>query len=84
MSTIKTAISIDESLFRKAEELAEELQISRSLLYARAVEEFVRGHERNQILRELNEVYGEEMEAQDLGFLQRARQHMEKRPKDEW
>jgi hypothetical protein len=84
MSTIKTAISIDALLFRKAEELAEELQISRSLLYARAVEEFVRGHERIQILRELNEVYGEEMEAQDLGFLQRARQHMEQRPKDEW
>ena len=84
MPTIKTAISIDESLYRKAEELAEELQISRSLLYARAVEKFVRGYERNQILRELNEVYGEEMEAQDLGFLQRARQHMEQRPKDEW
>jgi len=84
MPTIKTAISIDESLYRKAEEMAKELQISRSLLYARAVEEFVRSYERNQILRELNEVYGEEMKAQDLDFLQRARQQMEQPPKDEW
>ncbi len=39
MTSIKTAISLEESLFKQAEDLARELQIPRSHLYALAVAE---------------------------------------------
>jgi metal-responsive CopG/Arc/MetJ family transcriptional regulator len=57
MPTVKTAISIQESLFDQVNELAEELQIPRSQLFALAVEEFIKRHENRSIFEALNEVY---------------------------
>jgi len=45
VSHVKTWISIDEGLFKEAEALAEKMGISRSQLFSRAVEEFVRERE---------------------------------------
>jgi hypothetical protein len=42
MAQVKTAISIDETLFGQAEQAARELQMSRSALYGLAVQEFLR------------------------------------------
>ena len=53
MAHVKTAISLDESLFREAEEWAEKLGVSRSQLFARAVEEYVRRHENEELVRRL-------------------------------
>ena len=39
MACVKTAISIQESLFKEAEELARKLQVSRSKLVSLALEE---------------------------------------------
>jgi metal-responsive CopG/Arc/MetJ family transcriptional regulator len=57
MATIKTAISIQESLFEQVNDLAEELQIPRSQLFTLAVEEFIKRHENHTIFEALNEVY---------------------------
>jgi metal-responsive CopG/Arc/MetJ family transcriptional regulator len=57
MPTVKTAISIQESLFDQVNELAEELQIPRSQLFTLAVEEFIKRHENRSIFEALNEVY---------------------------
>ena len=57
MATVKTAISIQESLFDRVNELAEELQIPRSQLFALAVEEFIRQHENRGIFEALNDAY---------------------------
>ena len=59
MATVKTAISIQESLFDRVNELAEELQIPRSQLFALAVEEFIRQHENRGIFEALNDAYGD-------------------------
>ncbi len=56
-SGMKTAISIPDPVFRSAEALARRLKISRSHLYANAVAEFVAKHRRNQLTRQLNDVY---------------------------
>ena len=48
--TIKTAISVDEALFEKAKTLARELDISRSRLFALAVQEFIEKHENQHLL----------------------------------
>jgi metal-responsive CopG/Arc/MetJ family transcriptional regulator len=54
---MKTAISLPDPLFQAAEELARGLGMSRSELYARALEAFLRGHHKAAITQRLNEVY---------------------------
>ena len=59
MAHVKSAISLDESLFRQAKAWAEKLGVSRSQLFARAVAEYVRRHENEELLRRLNEAHAE-------------------------
>jgi metal-responsive CopG/Arc/MetJ family transcriptional regulator len=54
---MKTAISIPDDVYEAADELAEELGLSRSELYARAVAEYVARKRDVEITRKLNEVY---------------------------
>jgi metal-responsive CopG/Arc/MetJ family transcriptional regulator len=56
---MKTAISIDASLFRKAEELSTKLQVSRSQLFAQALEYLIDRSETLEIIQKLNAVYGQ-------------------------
>jgi metal-responsive CopG/Arc/MetJ family transcriptional regulator len=57
---MKTAISLPDSVFTEAEALAERLGISRSELYAKALQAYLRKYNRQQILSELNRVYADE------------------------
>jgi metal-responsive CopG/Arc/MetJ family transcriptional regulator len=57
---MKTAISLPDPLFEAAEKLAKRMKVSRSALYARAVEDFVRRNEPNDITTELNRVLADE------------------------
>lgn len=54
MSSVKTAISLEESLFEQAENAARELKVSRSRLFAMAIEEFLRRHENRKLLAAIN------------------------------
>ena len=54
MSSVKTAISLEEDLFAQAEDAARELRISRSRLFALAVEEFLKKHESRKLLAAIN------------------------------
>ena len=55
---MKTAISIRDEIFEAAERTAQEMGISRSELYARAVKEFVARHSDRRVTERLNAVYG--------------------------
>jgi metal-responsive CopG/Arc/MetJ family transcriptional regulator len=57
---MKTAISLPDLVFTEAESLAERLGISRSELYAKALQAYLRKYNRQEILSELNRVYAEE------------------------
>jgi predicted transcriptional regulator len=57
---MKAAISIPDDVFDAAEELAEELGLSRSALYAQAVAEFVAKHRAGDVTARLDAVYAEE------------------------
>jgi len=65
MAHVKTAISLDESLFREAENWAGKLGVSRSQLFARAVEEYVRRHEDEDLVRRLNEAHADGPDEED-------------------
>lgn len=55
---MKTAVSIPDPLFRAAEAVSRRLRLPRSVLYARALESFLREHDRAGITEKLDEVYG--------------------------
>ena len=57
---MKTAISIPDELFESADELAQELGVSRSELYARAVAEYLAKHRNSDVTNRLNAVYASE------------------------
>jgi hypothetical protein len=53
---MKTAVSLPDELFAAGERVAKRLGLSRSELYARALERFVREHEGAEITRRVNEI----------------------------
>ncbi len=69
---MKTAISLPDELFARAEELASRLGIARSRLYALALAEYVERHSSSSITHRLNAVYQQEDSAleDDLARLQ--------------
>jgi hypothetical protein len=54
MPNVKTAISLDSELFHQAERLAEELNLTRSGLYASALAEYLARHQRDLLLERIN------------------------------
>ena len=57
MARIKTAISLDRSLFEQAEILARKMRVSRSRLFAMALADFLRHCESEQLFQEINAAY---------------------------
>jgi metal-responsive CopG/Arc/MetJ family transcriptional regulator len=57
---MKTAISIPDSIFKEADDLAKRLGVSRNELYKKAVIAFVEEHRGEQIIEALNALYSEE------------------------
>ena len=54
---MKTAVSLPDDLFREAESLASRLGLSRSGLYAAALEEFLSRHRAKRVSERLDAVY---------------------------
>lgn len=71
MANVKTAISLNQSLFEQVNELADELDISRSRLFVLAVEAFIQRYENEQLLKQLNQAY-DDLDEEDIGSGRRA------------
>jgi len=54
---MKTAVSLPDKLFKLAEKTALKLGIPRSQLFAKALEEFIQHHKRENITEKLDEIY---------------------------
>lgn len=63
---MKTAISIPDEVFHRAEELAKSLGLSRSELYSQAVANFLKSHRSLSVTDRLNLVYAQEDSSLDL------------------
>src|SRR5438105_4713043 len=79
MAQVKTGISLDAELFEAAERLAHELNLSRSALYARALEELIQRRRSSQLLDELNAAYGWSPDPEDEALLDGIRRHNRQR-----
>ena len=55
MSNIKTAISIQESIFKQVEAIAQEMKVSRSRLFVLALENFIRDYQDRQLFEAINQ-----------------------------
>jgi metal-responsive CopG/Arc/MetJ family transcriptional regulator len=83
-TTVKTAISIQKSLFQQAESLAQELNVSRSQLFGLAIETFVKNHQNQILLQEINKAYSDEQDTSDKARLSKMRKHQRKIVRDKW
>lgn len=54
---MKVAVSLPDPVFQAAERACQRMRVSRSRLYATAVDEFVRQHSDDDITERLNKVY---------------------------
>ena len=54
---MKVAVSVPDQVFKEAEKVSERLRVSRSRLYAQALEEFVQKHQKKGVRAALDEVY---------------------------
>jgi metal-responsive CopG/Arc/MetJ family transcriptional regulator len=66
---MKTAISVPDTIFTRADRLAKRLHMSRSELYARAVEEYIGEHRHSRVREKLDEIYSAESAAIDPAIL---------------
>ena len=57
---MKTAVSVPDPVFQRAQAFARQRGMSRSALFAAAVDEYVRRHRGEDVTRRLNEVYAKE------------------------
>ncbi len=67
---MKTAISIPDKLFRQAEAAARKQKVSRSQLYATAVEAYLKHQKDDAVTAKLNEVYSRQPSALDPAWEQ--------------
>ena len=80
---MKTAISLPDLLFEAAERLARRMGISRSELFQRAVQAFLRDNRNDGVTEALNRIYGPS--SQDPPFDPLLEQlQLASLPKDEW
>ena len=84
MSNIKTAVSIKESLFKKAETLAKKLEISRSKLFAAALENFIRQQENRELLKKINKVHSQVFSLDEESYRKQIRDYHRRSLEDEW
>ena len=54
MSAIKTAISIDEHLFHRVEEMSEKYHISKSQIFSQAIQYMIRKDEGIELVNKIN------------------------------
>lgn len=80
---MKTAISLPDSLFEAVEGLAKRMGISRSELFQRAVQRFLREHQDESVTEALDQVYSHGSEEARLDPLLEQLQ-LASLSKDEW
>ena len=78
---MKTAVSIPDKVFQRAEKYAKKRKLSRSRLFAEAVEDYLDKHDEDDVTANLNKVYATENSSVDPVLLQMALLSL---PAEEW
>ena len=84
METIKTAISIQKSLFEKAEDLARKMKVPRSRIYALALQDYLRRRENKNLLAQINAAHEEEPEVSEKNLRHKSKRTHQRLVEGEW
>ncbi len=84
MPTVKTAISVEQDLMAKVQELACTMNISRSRVFALAAEDFVRRQENRKLLEKIDAAYEGEPDPEDQIRLKASQRSFRKLVEGEW
>jgi metal-responsive CopG/Arc/MetJ family transcriptional regulator len=84
MANIKTAISLQESLFEQVETLAREMKVSRSRLFALALEDYLHRYQNLQLLDKINQAYHDDTDAAEQERLHKIRRQHRKVVEGTW
>lgn len=78
MAGVKTAISVEKSLFEEVNKVAKEMHISRSRLFVIAVSDFLKKCENQKLLAKINDAYDDFPDAEENEILQKMRKKQRK------
>jgi len=84
MTVIKTAISIDKSLFEKINQLANEIKLSRSQIFSQAVRYFVDKRDNLELVRRINQAYADVIDEAEARLLEKSKRRYKEILKEEW
>jgi metal-responsive CopG/Arc/MetJ family transcriptional regulator len=84
LANIKTAISIDKPLFEEVDELAHELNTSRSRIFSLAAQEFIDRHKNQKLLQAINEAYEDMPDEKEESLKSMMRSRHLRMVKDQW
>ena len=84
MASVKTAISLKQSLLEQVDALAQELNLSRSHLFALAAEEFIQHHRNQELLEKINSAYDDFPDSEESVVRQKARRKHRQLVAERW
>ena len=82
MPNVKTAISIEKTIFEQMDVFAKNLKVSRSRLFGMAAQEFIQRHNNIELLKLLNEAYEDLPESEPMVTMMRSNHY--EMVKDQW
>jgi metal-responsive CopG/Arc/MetJ family transcriptional regulator len=85
MNKTKTAISIDADLLNETNQIAEELDVSRSQIVSNALETYIQQYRNKKMLHQINEAYTGDPDDDEIGTMQIINNHRKKLgDREEW
>lgn len=84
MVFIKTAVSLDEDLFKKAEKLSREMDISRSRFFQFALSSYIEQYENVKLLEMINDSYSPKATKEEKNLRKVMKRYHKKIVKDKW
>ncbi|KAF0106620.1 MAG: hypothetical protein FD146_2419 [Anaerolineaceae bacterium] len=84
MEYVKTAISVQKSLFEEADNLARQMKMPRSRLFVLALEEYIKRQQNRELLEKFNAAYAGEPDPAEQVYLEKTRKLHRKMVEGEW
>lgn len=84
MAVVKTAISIDESLFDKISKLSNEIKLSRSQIFSQAVRYFIDRKNNLELVRRINQTYSDVLDGDEIKLLEKSKIKYKEILEEEW
>ena len=72
-TSVKTAISLHEDLFKEVNLLASELHVSRSKLFVMAVQDFIKKEESKNLLKQINIAFSDAPNSDEIAVQNKMR-----------